>query len=93
MRKTLAVAAALCLLPVVPTLAEDDAGIVRLGGEDLTRLPMHLRARRGLGYLPQEASIFRKLTVRQNLTAVLEALGVGRREREERARRGGGGVR
>ncbi len=66
-------------------LVRADAGKVRLGGDDLTRLPMHLRARRGLGYLPQEASIFRKLTVRQNFTAVMEALGVGRAERERRA--------
>ena len=60
---------------------------MRLGDEDLTRLPMHRRARRGVGYLPQEASIFRKLTVRQNFTAVLEALGVGRAERERAGRR------
>jgi lipopolysaccharide export system ATP-binding protein len=66
-------------------LVRPDAGTVRLGGQDLTRLPMHLRARRGLGYLPQEASVFRKLTVRQNFTAVLEALGVGRSAREARA--------
>jgi lipopolysaccharide export system ATP-binding protein len=66
-------------------LVAPDAGQVLLGGEDLTGLPMHARARRGLGYLPQEASIFRKLTVRQNFTAVLEALGAGRREREARA--------
>ena len=66
-------------------LVRPDAGAVRLGGQDLTRLPMHLRARRGLGYLPQEASVFRKLTVRQNFTAVLEALGVGRSARETRA--------
>jgi lipopolysaccharide export system ATP-binding protein len=46
---------------------------------------MHRRARLGLGYLPQEASIFRKLTVRQNFTGVLEALGMGRRAREARA--------
>jgi lipopolysaccharide export system ATP-binding protein len=46
---------------------------------------MHRRARLGLGYLPQEASIFRKLTVRENFTAVLEALGVSRRERDARA--------
>jgi len=66
-------------------LVRPDGGRVRLGGDDLTRLPMHLRARRGVGYLPQEASIFRKLTVRQNFTAVMEALGVGRGERERRA--------
>jgi lipopolysaccharide export system ATP-binding protein len=45
---------------------------VRLGDQELASLPMHLRARKGLGYLPQEASIFRKLTVRQNMLAVLE---------------------
>jgi len=66
-------------------LVPPDAGRVRLGDDDLTRLPMHLRARRGLGYLPQGASIFRKLTVRQNFTAVMEALGVRRAERDRRA--------
>jgi len=70
---------------MVVGLVAPDAGRVRLGDSDLTRLPMHRRAHLGVGYLPQEASIFRKLTVRENLTAVLEALGVGRREREERA--------
>ncbi len=66
-------------------LVVPDGGRVWLGEHDLTRLPMHRRARRGLGYLPQEASIFRKLSVRQNLTGVLEAVGVPRRERNARA--------
>ncbi len=66
-------------------LVVPEAGRVLLGETDLTRLPMHRRARLGVGYLPQEASIFRRLTVRQNFTGVLEALGVGRRAREERA--------
>jgi lipopolysaccharide export system ATP-binding protein len=70
---------------IVVGLVAADAGRVTLGAEDLTRLPMHQRARRGVGYLPQEASIFRKLTVRQNFTAVLEALGMRRAERERRA--------
>jgi lipopolysaccharide export system ATP-binding protein len=70
---------------MVVGLVRPDAGAVRIGDEDLTRLPMHLRARRGVGYLPQEASIFRKLTVRQNFTAVLEALGMRRTARERRA--------
>ena len=70
---------------MVVGLVAPDAGRVRLGDQELTRLPMHRRARRGVGYLPQEASIFRKLTVRQNFTAVLEALGTGRAEREQRA--------
>ncbi len=70
---------------MVVGLVEPDGGAVRLGELDLTRWPMHRRARAGVGYLPQEASIFRKLTVRQNFTAVLEALGVGRAAREARA--------
>jgi lipopolysaccharide export system ATP-binding protein len=70
---------------IVVGLVAPDGGRVLLGGADLTGLPMHRRARRGVGYLPQEASIFRKLTVRENFTAVLEALGVGRAEREARA--------
>jgi lipopolysaccharide export system ATP-binding protein len=70
---------------MVVGLVSPDAGRVLLGQEDLTSLPMHQRARRGVGYLPQEASIFRKLSVRQNFTAVLEALGVPRAEREHRA--------
>jgi lipopolysaccharide export system ATP-binding protein len=71
---------------MVVGLVVADAGRVLLGEHDLTGLPMHRRARLGVGYLPQEASIFRKLTVRENFTAVLEALGAGREEREARAR-------
>jgi len=70
---------------MVVGLVRPDEGRVTLGEVDLTRLPMHRRARLGVGYLPQEASIFRKLTVRQNFIAVLEALGVSRAERERRA--------
>src|SRR3990172_13019755 len=66
-------------------LVTPDSGRAFLGADDLTALPMHKRARRGVGYLPQESSIFRKLTVRQNFTAVLEALGAGRADRERRA--------
>ena len=66
-------------------LVTPDSGRVFLGADDLTALPMHKRARRGVGYLPQEASIFRKLTVRQNFTAILEALGVSRVAREGKA--------
>jgi lipopolysaccharide export system ATP-binding protein len=50
-----------------------DSGQITLDGRDLTHLPMHARARQGLGYLPQEASVFRKLSVRDNLMAILEA--------------------
>ena len=71
---------------MVVGLVTPDAGRVRVGDEDLTHLPMHRRARRGVGYLPQEASVFRKLTVRQNFLAVLELQkGLSRAEREKRA--------
>ncbi len=53
-------------------LAASDSGRIELDGEDLSRLPIHQRARRGLSYLPQEASIFRKLTVAENVRAILE---------------------
>ena len=49
-----------------------DSGNILLDGQDLTAMPMHRRARMGLGYLPQEASIFRKLSVEQNILAILE---------------------
>jgi lipopolysaccharide export system ATP-binding protein len=62
-------------------LERPDAGIVSLGNREITRLPMYLRARLGLGYLPQEPSIFRKMTAAQNILAVLETMGLRRRER------------
>ena len=65
-------------------LVRPDEGSVRLDGADITRLPMYLRARRGIGYLPQEPSVFRGLTVRENVFGVLEARGVPRAEAEER---------
>ncbi len=49
-----------------------DGGRIELNGEDITQLPMHARARRGLGYLPQEASVFRRMTVADNIRAILE---------------------
>ena len=61
-----------------------DDGRVVLDGEDLTEDPMHRRARRGLGYLPQETSVFRKLTVAENVLAILELRGVERERRRER---------
>ena len=61
-----------------------DRGVVLLDGEEITKLPMYLRARKGISYLPQEASVFRKLTVEQNIMAILETLPFGRRERKER---------
>ena len=62
-------------------LIKPDGGAIFLDGEDLSRCPMYIRARKGLNYLPQEPSIFRKLTVRENILAILETLPIGRRKR------------
>jgi lipopolysaccharide export system ATP-binding protein len=69
---------------MVVGLVPATAGRVQLDGTDITRLRMHQRARRGIGYLPQEASVFRKLTVEQNILAIVEAVGVPRRQRAAR---------
>ena len=55
-----------------------------LNEEDITDLPMYMRARKGIGYLPQESSVFRKMTVEENIMAILESLSLSRSEREER---------
>ena len=65
-------------------LTRPDAGQVTLNGTDLTDLPMYLRARHGLGYLPQESSVFRRLTVEENIRAVLETLPLDGQERRAR---------
>lgn len=65
-------------------LENTESGSITLGGRDVTKLPMYLRARLGLGYLPQEPSIFRKMTAEQNILAVLETLGLTRDERMAR---------
>ncbi len=62
-------------------LENAEKGRITLSGQDVTKLPMYLRARLGLGYLPQEPSIFRKLTAEQNILAVLETLRIGRAAR------------
>jgi lipopolysaccharide export system ATP-binding protein len=62
-----------------------DAGQVFLDDEDITDYPMYMRARKGVGYLPQETSIFRKLTVRENVEAILETLPISKIERGDRA--------
>lgn len=65
-------------------LEQTEKGNIELNGRDVTGLPMYLRARLGLGYLPQEPSIFRKLTAEQNILAVLETLKVSRSDRFSR---------
>ena len=65
-------------------LTHPDSGRVMLDGQDLTNLPMYQRARQGISYLPQEASIFKKLTVEENILAILETLPLNRHERRER---------
>ena len=61
-----------------------DAGRIHLGDTEVTSLPMHRRARLGLGYLPQEASVFRKLSVEENIMLILQTLTLKKREREHR---------
>jgi lipopolysaccharide export system ATP-binding protein len=65
-------------------LEPTEHGSITLNGDDVTKLPMYLRARLGIGYLPQEPSIFRKLTAEQNILAVLETRKMSRVERFER---------
>ncbi|HIC95749.1 TPA: LPS export ABC transporter ATP-binding protein [Candidatus Bipolaricaulota bacterium] len=65
-------------------LIAPEGGKIFLNGEDITHLPFWRRAKRGINYLPQEPSAFRKLSVRENLLLVLESLGVARSDREER---------
>ncbi len=60
-------------------------GHVYLNNEDITPLPMYLRARKGIGYLPQEPSVFSKLTVYQNIMAILETLALNRQEQKQKA--------
>ena len=66
-------------------MIKPDGGKVFLDQNDITRMPMYQRARNGVGYLPQEPSIFRKLTVRQNVMAILETLSISKEKQEERA--------
>jgi len=66
-------------------MIKPDKGQVFLNDEDITTYPMYLRARRGVGYLPQETSVFKKLTVKQNIMAILETLSISKLEQEERA--------
>jgi lipopolysaccharide export system ATP-binding protein len=65
-------------------LVKPNSGRIFLDDVEITEYPMHIRARKGVGYLPQEASVFRKLTVRQNILAILETLPLTRGQRIER---------
>jgi lipopolysaccharide export system ATP-binding protein len=69
---------------MVVGIVKPDKGSVRFHGQDITRLPMHKRARRGVGYLTQEPSVFRKLTVEQNILAILQTCKLGAEERAVR---------
>lgn len=73
------------LFHIVIGLVRADEGTVSLDGTDLTTAPVYRRARAGISYLPQESSVFRGLSVRRNLLAILETLGLGRDEEEERS--------
>src|SRR6185503_11111866 len=69
---------------MVVGVVKPDQGAVKFQARDITRLPMHLRARLGIGYLTQEPSVFRKLTVEQNILAILEICKLSRQERAVR---------
>jgi len=71
---------------MVVGLTRPESGQVLLNNEDVTNFPMHLRAMKGMSYLPQEASVFRKLTVEENIIAVLETQNLSSFERKKQAR-------
>jgi lipopolysaccharide export system ATP-binding protein len=70
---------------MITGLIRPESGKIFLDKDNITRLPMYKRSRRGISYLPQEASIFRKLTVEENLLAIMEVLGISRSDRKSRA--------
>ncbi len=72
------------IFDMVVGLCQPDQGQILLNREPITHLPMYQRARRGIGYLPQEASVFRRLSVEENILAVLETLSFSKRERHTR---------
>ncbi len=69
---------------MITGLIKPDSGQIFFKGVDISQQPMYIRSRMGMGYLAQDASIFRKLTVEQNIYAILETLDISRRERKER---------
>jgi lipopolysaccharide export system ATP-binding protein len=72
------------IFDMIVGLTQPDEGIITLNGEPITALPMFKRARNGIGYLPQESSVFRRLSVQDNILAILEMLDYSRSERAER---------
>lgn len=68
-------------------LVKSDEGTVTVDGRDISKIPMHERARQGIAYLPQEASVFRQLTVEENILAILETLPLSEAERKEQLHR------
>jgi lipopolysaccharide export system ATP-binding protein len=69
---------------IIVGLIRPDEGSILLNGEDISSYPMYMRARKGINYLPQEPSIFRKLTVEENVMAIIETLDLEREERKEK---------
>ena len=72
---------------MITGMIRPDSGNVYLDGEEITKVPMYQRARMGIGYLPQEASIFRRLTVEQNLMAILEMMKLDKKDQKEKCER------
>lgn len=72
------------IFDMIVGLTQPDEGSIRLNAEEITALPMYKRARNGIGYLPQESSVFRRLSVQDNILAILEMLDYSRSERAER---------
>ncbi|HEX9934618.1 MAG TPA: LPS export ABC transporter ATP-binding protein, partial [bacterium] len=72
---------------MITGMIRPNAGTISFGGKDITQMPMYLRARMGIGYLSQEPSVFRRLTVEQNILAILEMMPYTKTEREKRCRR------
>jgi lipopolysaccharide export system ATP-binding protein len=72
------------IFDMIVGLTQPDEGTITLNGESITALPMFKRARNGIGYLPQESSVFRRLSVQDNILAILEMLDYSRSERAER---------
>ena len=70
---------------IITGMIRPNSGKVRFGQTPITRLPMYKRARYGIAYLPQEASIFRKLTVRENLTAIMQMIGMSKNEQKKKS--------